>query len=96
MIDGLLAAGVQVEDERQIIGKLSGQNFVVTGVLHTFSREVAGEKIQALGGNLQSAVTKDTDYLVVGENTGQSKLTKAAQYGTKQINEAELIKLLEG
>jgi NAD-dependent DNA ligase len=52
------------------------------------------ERIKALVGTAQSTVTKDTRYLVVGEDPGASKIAKAKKYGTKQIDEAELTELL--
>jgi len=58
------------------------------------SREEAGERIRELGGTFQSSVGKETDYLVVGANVGASKLTKANKLGTKQIDEAEFLRLL--
>jgi NAD-dependent DNA ligase len=57
-------------------------------------RDEAAEKIRSLGGTFQSSVGKETDYLVVGENVGASKLVKANKLGTKQINEAEFLKLI--
>lgn len=75
-------------------GKLSATNFVVTGTLETMSRDEAAAKIRALGGTFQSAVAKDTDYLVAGGKVGASKLKKAESYGTKIISETELLRLL--
>ena len=57
-------------------------------------RDQAGEKIRSLGGSFQSSVGKDTDYLVVGANVGESKLAKARKLGTKQVTEQELLRLL--
>ncbi len=88
------AHGVQPEVVKQVGGKLSGQNFVVTGHLDSMSRDEAAEKIRALGGVFQSSVGKDTDYLVVGGNVGASKLKKAEKFGTKQISEADLLAIL--
>jgi DNA ligase (NAD+) len=87
--------GVEPESAKQISGPLSGKNFVVTGSLESMSREEAGERIRTLGGTFQSSVGKETDYLVVGANVGASKLTKAEKFGTKQIDEKELLKMLE-
>jgi DNA ligase (NAD+) len=87
--------GVWPEPVKQVGGKLSGQNFVVTGSLETMSRDQAAEKIRALGGTFQSSVGKDTDFLVVGANVGASKLKKAEKLGTKQIDEAAFIKIME-
>jgi DNA ligase (NAD+) len=75
-------------------GPLVGQHFAITGSLETMGREAAAERIRALGGTFQSSVGESTDYLVVGANVGASKLTKANKLGTKQITEAELLKLL--
>jgi len=75
-------------------GKLTGMNFVVTGTLEGMSRDEAADKIRALGGTFQTSVAKDTTYLVAGGKVGESKLKKAQGYGTKIINEAELINLL--
>jgi len=75
-------------------GKLSGKKFVVTGSLETLGREQAVEKIRALGGEFQSSVAHDTDFLVVGANVGAGKLKKAEQLGTKQINEDTFLKML--
>jgi DNA ligase (NAD+) len=86
--------GVRPQDVKRVGGKLSGQNFVVTGTLESLGREEAAEKIRRLGGTFQSSVGKDTDYLVVGSNVGASKLTKAAKLGTKQLNETEFLKML--
>jgi DNA ligase (NAD+) len=75
-------------------GPLHGLNFVVTGALKTMGRDMAAEKIRALGGTFQSSVGKDTDYLVVGANVGETKLTKATRFGTRQITEDDLLKML--
>jgi len=69
-------------------GVFSGQNFVVTGSLASMSRDEAADKIRERGGTFQSAVAKDTTYLVVGGKVGASKLKKAEAYGTQIINEA--------
>ena len=86
--------GVWPQPVKQVGGKLSGQNFVVTGTLDTMSREQAAERIRALGGTFQSSVGKDTHYLVVGGNVGASKLKKAEKYGTKQITEDDFLKIV--
>jgi DNA ligase (NAD+) len=87
--------GVWPEEVKSVGGKLLGKRFAVTGSLETMGRDIAAERIRALGGTFQSSVGKDTDYLVVGANVGASKLTKAAKLGTKQITEAEFLKLLD-
>ncbi|HTE22271.1 MAG TPA: NAD-dependent DNA ligase LigA [Candidatus Limnocylindria bacterium] len=86
--------GVWPQDVKTVGGKLSGKKFVITGSLASMGRDLAAEKIRALGGTFQPALGKDTDYLVVGENVGASKLKKAEKLGTKQIKEKDLLKML--
>jgi len=83
------------EEVKHVGGKLAGKSFVVTGSLETMGRDMAAERIRALGGTFQSSVGQDTEYLVVGANVGESKLAKARKLGTKQITEDDLIKLLQ-
>jgi NAD-dependent DNA ligase len=81
--------------ESRAKGPLHGKKFVVTGTLETMGRDLVAEKIRKLGGIFQSSVGQDTNYLVVGQNVGSSKLKKAEKFGTKQIDEQALLKLLE-
>jgi DNA ligase (NAD+) len=75
-------------------GKLVGKSFVITGTLNSLSRDEAADKIRALGGTFQTAVAKDTTYLVAGGKVGGSKLKKAQEYGTEIIDEAKLMELI--
>jgi DNA ligase (NAD+) len=93
LLDKFEKFGVKPHFEKKS-GKLAGQNFVVTGTLETMGRDVAADRIRALGGTFQSSVAKDTTYLVAGGKVGGSKLKKAEAYGTKIINEQELLELL--
>jgi len=94
LLDKLRTVGVRPQFERKT-GKLAGKAFVITGTLESMSRDEAAEKIRALGGTFQSAVAKDTDYLVAGGKIGASKLKKAEQYGTSIIDEQKLMELLD-
>ena len=85
--------GVAPHFEKKL-GGLVGVNFVVTGTLESMSRDEAADKIRSLGGTFQSAVAKDTTYLVAGGKVGASKLAKAKKYGTEVIDEARLRELL--
>ncbi len=69
--------------------RLSGLTFVVTGSLQTFSREEIKVYLQAHGAKVTGSVSKNTDYLVAGENPG-SKLTKAQSLGVQVLTENEL------
>ena len=76
--------------------RLAGQSFVITGTLQSMGRDAAAEKIRKLGGTFQTAVAKGTIYLVAGGKVGASKLKKAEQYGTKIIDEQELLNMIRG
>lgn len=93
LLDKFTRLGV-VPHFEQKTGKLVGQNFVVTGTLESMGRDEAADKIRQLGGTFQSAVAKDTNYLVTGGNVGASKLKKARAYGIKIINEQEFLELV--
>lgn len=93
MLEKFDRLGVKPYYERKT-GKLVGQNFVVTGALESMGRDEAAEKIRSLGGTFQSAVARDTTYLVAGGKVGASKLKKAEQYGTKIVDEAGFLELL--
>lgn len=93
LLEKFESLGVRPQYEKKS-GKLVGQAFVVTGTLETMGRDVAADKIRALGGTFQTAVAKDTTYLVAGGKVGASKLKKAESYGTKIITEQELLDLL--
>lgn len=72
----------------------TGKTFVLTGTLSNYSREEAGDKIVLYGGKVTSSVSKNTDFILAGENAG-SKLTKAEKLGITVMNEKEFIKHLE-
>jgi DNA ligase (NAD+) len=93
MLEKFVQLGVRPHYEKKS-GKLVGKNFVITGTLDGISRDMAADKIRALGGGFQSAVAKDTTYLVAGGKVGESKLKKAREYGTKIISGDELLKII--
>ena len=74
---------------------LAGLTFVVTGSLESFTRDGINEVITAHGGKSASAVSKKTDYVLVGSEPG-SKAAKAAELGVSIIDEAKFKELLAG
>lgn len=93
-IDKLFDAGVTVINVKSTTsGKLSGKTFVLTGSLESFTREEAGDKIRSLGGRVSSSVSKETDYVIAGENPG-SKYKDAQKLGVTILSEPNLKKLL--
>ncbi|MDE1874960.1 MAG: NAD-dependent DNA ligase LigA [Patescibacteria group bacterium] len=74
-------------------GPLSGLTFVLTGTLPTLERADAEEMIRDAGGSVSSSVSRNTSYVLAGENPG-SKIEKARTLGVKVIGEEEFKKLL--
>ncbi len=68
----------------------AGKVFVLTGTLPTLSRDEAAALIRAAGGSVTGSVSKNTDFLLAGENAG-SKLEKAAALGITVLSEADLL-----
>lgn len=87
-------AGVEPQKVEQTGGPLTSKSFVVSGSLASLEREEAAEKIRELGGTFQSSVGKTTNYLVLGDKPGASKVAKAEKLGTTILDEDGLLKLL--
>ena len=85
MIERLKSYGVQLEkgeNTNEVLSNaLEGKTFLFTGKLSLFTREQAEEMVEKHGGKNISAVSKNLNYLVVGEKAG-SKLKKAQEIGT--------------
>lgn len=91
----LFRAGVKIGPyNKPAAGSLAGMKFVLTGALPGMSRELAKERIRDLGGSASESVTKNTDYVVSGDNPG-SKEKKARELGVKIINGGEFLKMIE-
>ncbi len=73
---------------------LKGKTFVLTGTLSEMTRDEAKAALQALGAKVTGSVSKNTDYVVVGENPG-SKAEKAESLGIEMLDEQALQKLLK-
>lgn len=94
LIEKFREIGIDPKIEQQTAnGAFSGKKFVLTGTLPTYTRSEATKLIENAGGEVASSVSKDTDYVLAGDNAG-SKLEKARQKGIKIISEKEFISLL--
>jgi DNA ligase (NAD+) len=82
------------EEDRPAEGPLTGSTYVVTGTLESMSREEATAALEARGAKVTGSVSKKTTGLVVGEEPGASKLTKAQREGVPLLTEADLLALL--
>jgi len=89
-----LLARVKIKNiSKKTKGKLTDKTFVITGVLDSMSRQIAKEKIRALGGETMESVSKNTDFVVAGKEPG-SKYNKAKELGVKIIIEREFLKMI--
>jgi DNA ligase (NAD+) len=93
IVDSLLKQ-VKIKTEKEALSsKLSGLRFVVTGTMEKYSRDEMKDLIRKNGGTVSESVSKDTTYLVAGDNAG-SKYEKAEEYGVKILTEKEFLALL--
>jgi DNA ligase (NAD+) len=89
---GVIAQEGEAEPQGEL--PLSGKTFVLTGALG-MSRDVAKEKLELLGAKVAGSVSKKTDYVVAGSDSG-SKLERAHELNIAVLNELEFLSLIEG
>src|SRR4051794_10859497 len=97
LVEELRSLGLRFEageEEKPVEGPLTGNTYVITGTLESMTREDAAAALESLGAKVGSSVSSKTTALVVGEDPGKSKLTKAEKVGTPQLAEQELLELL--
>ena len=75
VIDALIGLGVQwpeIQASKSRNKEFDGKTFVLTGKLVSMSRDEAGDLVRDLGGTVAGSVSKKTDFVVAGEDAGQS------------------------
>jgi DNA ligase (NAD+) len=96
-VEKLRRAGVSLTRESSVKpagGPLEGMTFVITGALSQPRREIAA-LIEEHGGKVTGSVSGNTDFLVLGDSPGRSKLSSARELGTPTIDEAGLYRIIE-
>lgn len=94
IIEKIRSAGVRLDYESVQVGdKFDGKTFVLTGTLPTLKRNEAKAMIEANGGKVSGSVSKNTDFVVAGDEAG-SKLDKANALGVTVIDEAQLLQMI--
>ena len=99
LVDELRQLGLRFEigDElKPVDGPLTGNTYVITGTLEAFTRDEAAAALEAKGAKVGNAVSGKTTGLIVGEEPGNSKLTKARKVEVPLLSEADLVELLRG
>ncbi len=96
LLDRLRRAGVNLEGPAApaLAQTLAGMSVVVTGTLDGYNRDEVEAAIKARGGKAPGSVSKKTTAVVVGEDPGASKLTKAEELGVPVLDEAGFEHLL--
>lgn len=98
VIEKLIGFGVYWDahrPEKDQIQSLAGKTFVLTGTLATLSRPQAKEALEALGAKVSGSVSKKTNYVVAGAESG-SKLERARELHVMVLNEQDLLSLIKG
>lgn len=95
LINKLIRLGIRWPKEKITLKSgIAGKNFVLTGSFKTLTKIEAREKIEHLSGKISSSISKNTDYLIVGENPG-SKYEKAKKLDIPIIDEKAFLELLK-
>ena len=86
--------GFVFEEVRKVTSsKISGKTFVITGTLQQSNRQDFINIIEQNGGSVTTSISKNTDFLISGENPG-SKLKKAVELKVEVISEKEILDLI--
>jgi len=86
----------EIGDElKPVEGPLTGNTYVITGTLEAFTRDEAAVALEAKGAKIVNSVSGKTTGLIVGEEPGNSKLTKARKVEVPLLSEADLVELLQ-
>jgi DNA ligase (NAD+) len=99
LVEDLRSLGLRLEigDElKPVEGPLSGNTYVITGTLENFTRDEAAAALEAQGAKVVNSVSGKTTGLIVGEEPGNSKLTKARKVEVPLLTEQDLVELLGG
>jgi DNA ligase (NAD+) len=97
LVEDLRSLGLRFEvgDElKPVEGPLTGHTYVITGTLERYSRDEAAAALEEKGAKVGNSVSGKTTGLIVGEEPGNSKLTKARKLEVPLLTEDELLDLL--
>jgi DNA ligase (NAD+) len=97
LVEELRSLGLRFEigDElKPVEGPLTGNTYVITGTLEAFTRDEAAAALEAKGAKVVNSVSGKTTGLVIGEEPGNSKLTKARKAEVPLLSETDLVELL--
>lgn len=96
VLDKLREAGVNFTEPAVYTAAtdLVGKIFVFSGSLEQYTRDEAAARVENKGGKVSSSISRNTDYLVVGDEPG-SKLARARELDVEIINESLFKEMIE-
>ena len=98
LIQQLRNTGLQFEmSEEELIGttdKLTGLSIVISGTFEKHSRDELKKLIEQHGGKNVGSISKNTNYVLAGDNMGPAKLEKAQKLGISIITEDDFLKMI--
>ena len=97
IIASLMNTGVQfeIQEEAKLSEKLAALSIIISGTFSKYSRDEIKALIEKHGGKNVTSISKNTSFLIAGENIGPSKLEKATKLGVKIISEEEFETLIK-
>ena len=97
-VNKLRTHGLQFELSKETMAarteKLAGLTIVISGTFELHSRDEYKAMILQNGGKNSGSVSKNTDYILAGDNMGPAKLEKAEKLGVKIIDEKTFLEML--
>ena len=98
IINTLRLHGLQFEiienNNEQLSEKLINKSIVISGVFEKYSRDELKKLIELNGGKVSSSISKNTSFILAGENMGPSKKQKAEELGVKIVSEEDFVKII--
>ncbi|MBC8300000.1 MAG: NAD-dependent DNA ligase LigA [Pelagibacterales bacterium] len=81
-------------NNEQLSEKLINKSIVISGVFEKYSRDELKKLIELNGGKISSSISKNTSFVLAGENMGPSKKQKAEELGIKIVSEEDFVKII--
>lgn len=98
IINTLKLHGLQFEiienNNEQLSEKLINKSIVISGVFEKYSRDELKKLIELNGGKISSSISKNTSFILAGENMGPSKKQKAEELGVKIVSEEDFVEII--
>ena len=89
---------MHISDEQQVQHgtALEGMSIVISGVFTQHSRDEYKDIIERNGGKNVGSISKNTSFILAGDNMGPSKLEKAQKLGIRILSEDEFLEIIKG